>query len=341
VVTSTVSSPLRIGVLGAARIARLFVAAVKPSAKMVVMAVASRDADRAAAFARDTGIERVHESYDALFADPEIEAVYVPLPNSLHAQWSIRAVEAGKHVLCEKPLAASAAEARAMFDAAQRHGVYLVEGYPYRAQPQTLKLRELLAKGTIGRPRIVQASFGFPIGDAANIRMDPELAGGALMDAGSYPVSLVRTIAGAAPRRVSAMSQWAPSGVDATTLATMEFADGVLAQISCTFATARHRHAFIAGEAGSIATTYYNDTSLAFPPLLEVTRGTGWDAARDVVETAATSGFLAEAEAFHDLIRIGWSAWTGATPTESVDIARTLDALAASARHGVPVAVGD
>ena len=136
------------------------------------------------------------------------------------------------------------------------------------------------------------------------------------------------------------MSRWAATGVDVTTLATIEFASGLLAQISCTFATARHRHAFIAGDAGSIATTYYNDTSAAFPPLLEVKRGTGWDAAREVVETAATSGFLAEAESFHDLVRYGRDAWTGATPDESIDIARTLDALAASARSGDAVEVG-
>jgi D-xylose 1-dehydrogenase (NADP+, D-xylono-1,5-lactone-forming) len=333
------TSALRMGVLGAARIARQFIEAVRPSPKIVVTAVASRDAERAAAFARDAGVSRVHPSYDALFADPEIDAVYVPLPNALHAQWSIRAADAGKHVLCEKPLAASAIEARAMFDAAKRNGIYLVEAYPYRAQPQTLKLRELLAGGAIGRVRLIQAAFGFPLTDATNIRMDPGLAGGALMDAGSYPVSLVRTIAGAAPRRVHAISQWVPSGVDATTMGTLEFADGVLAQFSCTFATARHRHAFIAGDAGSIATTYLNDTSAAFPPLLEVKRGTGWDAPREVIETAATSGFLAEAESFHDLVRSGWAQWTGVTPVESIDIALTLDALAASSRQGAPVDV--
>ena len=330
---------LRIGVLGAARIARLFTDAVKGSSKVVVTAVASRDADRAAAYARETGIPRVHASYDALFADPEIDAVYVPLPNNLHAQWSIRAADAGKHVLCEKPLAASAAEARAIFDAAKRNRVYVVEAYPYRAQPQTIRMRELLAEGAIGRVQLIQAAFGFPLTDATNIRMDPALAGGAIMDAGSYPVSLVRTITGTAPQRVQAMSRWSESGVDTTTLATLEFADGVLAQISCTFSAARHRHAFVAGDAGSIATTYYNDTSAAFPPLLEVKRGTGWDAKREVIETAAIGGFLAEADAFHDLVRGGWSQWPGATPDESIDIARTLDALAASARTGEAVRV--
>ncbi len=336
---SSSTIPIRIGILGAARIARLFAEAIKASPKVVAAAVASRDAERAAAFARDTGIPRVHASYESLFADPAIDAVYVPLPNNLHAQWSIRAVEAGKHVLCEKPLAASAAEARAMFDAARRNDVYLVEGYPYRAQPQTLKLRELLAGGAIGRVQLIHAAFGFPLRDASNIRMDPGLAGGALMDAGSYPVSLVRMVAGMAPQRVHAMSRWAPSGVDTTTMATLEFADGLLAQVSCTFDTARHRHAFIAGDAGSIATPYFNDTSAAFPPLLELKIGTGWDAQREVIETPATSGFLAEAESFHDLVRHGWAHWTGATPQESIDIALTLEALAASARVGAPMPV--
>jgi len=332
--------PVRIGVLGAAKIARLFAEGVRPSRKVVIAAVASRDVDRAAAFARDANIARVHASYEALLADPEIDAVYVPLPNNLHAAWSIRAAEAGKHVLCEKPLAASAAEARAVFEAARRNSVFVVEAYPYRAQPQTVKLGTLLAAKAIGRLQLIQASFGFPLSDAANIRMSPALAGGALMDAGSYPVSLVRTVAGERPIRVYAVSRWAESGVDLTTLATLEFAGGLLAQISCSFATARHRHAFIAGDAGSIHTTYFNDTSPTFPPLLEVRRGTGWDAQREIVETASSNGFLAEAESFHDLVRNGWEHWLGATPDESIDIALTLDALAVSARTRASVEVG-
>jgi len=333
-------SPLRIGVLGAAKIARLFVEGVRPSRKVVVAAVASRDVNRAAAFARDTGVTRVYPAYDALLADSEIDAIYVPLPNNLHAAWSISAANAGKHVLCEKPLAATAAEARAVFEAARGKGVYIVEAYPYRAQPQTLKMRELLAANAIGNLQLIQASFGFPLTDVANIRMDPTLAGGALMDAGSYPVSLVRTIAGTRPTRVHAVSRWAESGVDQTTLATLEFSSGLLAQISCTFATARHRHAFIAGDAGSISTTYFNDTSPAFPPILDVKRGTGWDAQREIIETASGNGFLFEVESFDDLVRNGWRQWVGATPDESIDIALTLDALAVSARTGAPASVG-
>jgi predicted dehydrogenase len=201
-------------------------------------------------------------------------------------------------------------------------------------------MRELLAANALGKLQIIQAAFGFPLTDAANIRMRPDLAGGAIMDAGSYPVSFVRTVAGTRPVRVQAMAHWGATGVDLTTMGTLQFESGLLAQISCSFATARHRHAYIAGDAGSLSTTYYNDTGAAFPPRLGVRRGTGWDATRETIETAATAGFLAEAESFHDLVREGWSRWVGATPEESIDIALVLDALAQSARSGAVVDLG-
>jgi xylose dehydrogenase (NAD/NADP) len=139
---------------------------------------------------------------------------------------------------------------------ANAHDVAVVEGYPYRAQPQTRKLREILAAQTLGKIRMIQASFGFLLADVENIRMKLELAGGATMDAGSYPVSLVRLVTGTLPTRVHAMSQWSDSGVDLTTVGTPEFVDGTMTQISCSFATARHRHAFIAGDEGSVTTSY-------------------------------------------------------------------------------------
>jgi predicted dehydrogenase len=336
---SSASAPLRLGILGAARIARLFSAGVKSSSKVVVAAVASRDEEKARTFAREIGAPCAHSSYEAMLADPAIDAVYIPLPNTLHAPWSIRAAEAGKHVLCEKPLAASAAEARAMFDAAQSNRVYLVEAYPYRAQPQTMKLREMLAAGAIGRVQTIQASFGFPLADAANIRFDPALAGGSLLDAGSYPVSLVRMIAGERPRRAHASALWADSGVDRTLVGSLEFPSGVMAQIACSFGTARHRRALIVGDGGCIETTFLNDTSGTLPPLLRLQRGTGWELTEETIRTAAINGFLAEAEAFHDLVRHGWESWSGATPQESIDIMLTLDALAASARSGIPVEI--
>jgi D-xylose 1-dehydrogenase (NADP+, D-xylono-1,5-lactone-forming) len=343
-----VSQPLRIGILGAANIARAFVDAARASPRVMIRAVASRDPERGRKFADELGIEVAHGSYEALLADPMLDAVYNPLPNNLHAEWSIRAADAGKHVLCEKPLATSAAEARAMFEAARRNSVFVVEGYPYRAQPQTLKLRELLAEGAIGPIQTVHAAFGFPLSDPSNIRMDPALGGGALMDAGSYPVSLVRMIAGERPTRVQAAMRWTGTRVDRTLAGTLEFPSGLLAQIACSFATARHRRCFIVGDAGTVLTTYFNDTGPhgaqrgagpGMPAVLEVTRGSGWDAKRETIETASAKGFLAEAEAFADLVAHGMSHWTGATPEESIDIALTLDALAQSARTGVAVQI--
>jgi D-xylose 1-dehydrogenase (NADP+, D-xylono-1,5-lactone-forming) len=330
---------LNIGILGAAKIARLFVDAVRPSRKVAVTAVASRDVERARTFAREFGIGSVHPTYEALLNDPSIDAIYNPLPNNLHAEWSIRAAQAGKHVLCEKPLAASSAQARAMFDAARRNGVYLVEAYPYQAQPQTLKTRELVKAGAIGRLRLIQASFGFLLGDVSNIRMDPALAGGALMDAGSYPVSLVRTLACERPLRVQAMAQWAASGVDLTLVGSIEFASGLLAQVSCSFASARHRRALIVGDAGSIETTYFNDTSAALAPVVELRRGGALDVPPERIDTAPINGFLAEADSFHDLVVQGWDRWAGVTPEESIDIALMLDALALSARRSTPVQI--
>ncbi len=331
------SRPLRLGILSTANIARQLIDGVRSSAKITVNAVASRNADKAAAFAREMGVPQAYSTYEALLADPEVDAIYNPLPNNLHAQWSIRAVEAGKHVLCEKPLATSPADARAMFDAARRANVCLVEGYPYRAQPQTQKLRELLAEGAIGNVRFIQASIGFPMSDPKNIRLNPELAGGALMDAGCYPVSLVRMIAGTRPTRVHAMADLADTGVDRTLVASIEHGNGLLAQISTSFATARHRHAFIAGDAGSIGTNYFNDTSAAMPAVLELKRGSGWDAKRESIANAMTNGFLAQAESFRDLVTYGQDRWTGVSEQESIDIAITLEALTTSARTGAAV----
>jgi len=336
-VTQSDPSRLRLGILGAANIARAFVAAVAPSKRVTVSAVASRDEERARSFARELGIPRSHPSYEALLADPDIDAVYVPLPNSMHAEWSIRAAEAGKHVLCEKPLAVTASEARAMFAAARRNRVRLVEAYPYRAQPQTLKLRELLNSNAIGRVQLIRASFGVAFSDPANIRLSPALAGGALMDAGSYAVSLVRTVAGERPSRVHAVARWAETGVDRTVVATLEFESGLLAQVSCSFATAYHRHALIAGDGGSIETTYLNHPPIGGPPILRVRRGILVTATEEIIEAPGGNGFLAEAQSFQRLVAHGPEHWTGTSEEESTDIALTLEAIARSARSGVSV----
>jgi predicted dehydrogenase len=166
---------LRFGVLGAAKIARSFIAGVGPSELVDIVTVASRDLEKGKQFANETGVPRAHGSYEALIDDPNVDAIYVPLPNTLHAEWVTKALNAGKHVLCEKPIAISETDTLAMFEAAR----LLAEAYPYRAQEQTLAVRRLLDEGAIGRVQTVFACFGVKFADPSNIRLDPE-RGGAL-----------------------------------------------------------------------------------------------------------------------------------------------------------------
>jgi xylose dehydrogenase (NAD/NADP) len=328
--TSTDPSALRLGVLSTANIARHFATKVK------LVAVASRSLAGAQAFAAKHEIPRALDGYEALLADPEVEAIYNPLPNSLHAEWTIRALEAGKHVLCEKPIAVTTVEARAMFAAADRAGRLLVEAFPYRAQPQTHALARVVASGEIGRPRLIQAGFGFPVANPANIRLDPELGGGALLDAGSYAVSLIRLLAGERPSRVSAFAQWTERGVDASLIANLDFPSGLVAQAACSFGTGIYRRALIACEDGVVATDFLNHLTEADPGVLEIRRG-GWEQKRENLAFPPCNGFRAEAEAFADAVRQGPQAWTGIGPDESIEVMQILDAVITSARERRPV----
>lgn len=340
--TPTAPAPLRLGILGCARIAHQFVRDAAPSPALRFVAVASRDAAKAADFAATHGLPIHHASYEALLADPEVDAIYLPLPNSLHAEWAVKAAEAGKHVLCEKPLALDGAEAAAMFAAARRAGVVLLEAYPWTFQPQATAMLALIQGGAIGSLRSIQASFGFTIGNPqANIRMRPELGGGALLDAGSYPLSLIRFVMGDAPARVQAESEWSESGVDIATFATLHFAGGRRAQLSCAMNTAHHRHASIVGSAGTIETEYLNHTAEAagdnphgyLPSLVRVRRGTA-AVAYEEVRAPAGSGFRFGAEAFARLVATRDFAAAERAAAASLDIARTLEAIATSARAG-------
>jgi predicted dehydrogenase len=228
------AGPLRFGILGAARIAPM--ALVRPARRVseaTVLAVAARDPERARRFASRHSIPRVHESYEALLADPEIDAVYNPLPNALHAQWTIRALEAGKHVLCEKPFAASVAEAEAMAGAAERAGRVLVEAFHYRYHPLFTRLRTILDTGEIGTVLHLEAHFCFPLLRPSDIRYRRDLAGGALMDAGCYTVHLLRHLAGAEPEVVTARALWTRGGVDRALAAELRFPGGRSARLTC------------------------------------------------------------------------------------------------------------
>jgi predicted dehydrogenase len=343
---STRPSPLRLGILGCANIARQFVRDAALSPALRIVAVASRRAETAAAFAADHGIARHHGSYEALLADAEVDAIYLPLPNSLHAPWAIKAAGAGKHVLCEKPLALDRDEAQAMFDAARRHGVMLLEAFPYYFQPQTGAMMALLQGGAIGAVRSVQASFGFTLSNPqGNIRLQPELGGGALLDAGSYPLSLIRLAMGRAPQRVLADASWADSGVDISLMATLHYADGRRAQLSCAMDAANHRRATIVGSRGTIETEYLNHTSAQagghplgyLPSQLRLRRGTSNSIPFEEIHSGVGSGFRFAAEAFAKVVAERDFAAVERAAAASLDNAATLEAMARSARLGQAV----
>ena len=337
---------LRIGILGCARIAQAFTRDVAGSAQVRVVAVASRDAATAAAFAAAHRIDRHHGSYEALLADDGVDAIYLPLPNSLHAPWAIRAAEAGKHVLCEKPLAVGRAQAQSMFEAARRHGVMLLEAYPYWFQPQTGDLLALLHGGAIGSVRWVQAAIGFMLPPAPdNIRLQPALGGGALLDAGSYPLSFIRLVMGEPPLRVQADARWADSGVDIGMTATLFHADGRVAQMSCAMDTANHRRASIAGTDGVIETEYLNHTAGPDgadprgyqPSQMRLRRGTASTLPFEPVHSASGSGFRFAAEAFAAKVAARDAEAFERAARASLDIAATIEAIALSARRQQPV----
>ena len=234
------SDPLRIGVLGAARIAPM--ALIRPAREVpeaAIVAVAARDESRAARFAAKHGIPRVHPSYDALLADPAVDAVYNPLPNGLHCGWTLKALEAGKHVLCEKPMAANAGEAERMAAAAEKAGRVLDEAFHWRCHPLAGRMKEILDSGEIGAVRHVEASLCIPFLLPGDIRYRLDLAGGATMDTGCYTVSVVRHLAGAEPEVLSARAKLSSPDVDRYMQADLRFPGGATGRVTCSLFSAK------------------------------------------------------------------------------------------------------
>jgi predicted dehydrogenase len=241
---------VRWGIVSTARINLKLLAGAAKAANVDVVAVGSRDRERGEAFAAEHGIGRVHGSYEDLLADDEVEAVYVPLPNSLHVPWSVRALEAGKHVLCEKPLTRRAVEAEQAFDVAERAGRLLMEAFMWRYHPQTEALKRLA--GEIGPLRLVRAAFGFPLPpDPSNVRLQSGLDGGALMDVGCYCVSALRLLGGE-PEHVAAIAVQGGDGVDARMVATLRLPGGVLGSLDCGFDVPPRGVIEVAGEGGTL-----------------------------------------------------------------------------------------
>ncbi len=333
------TEPLRLGILSTANIAHGFADGVAGSSLVRVDAVASRSAEPALAFAQRHGIARSHARYEDLLADPAIDAIYNPLPNSLHAPWTEAALKAGKHVLCEKPLTVTRAEAEPLFALARERGLVLLEAFPYRYQPQTLRVRELLAEGAIGQVRLIQAYFGFSLREGPNIRFDPALGGGALLDAGCYAVSFARIAAGAAPVSALAQARWTERGVDLALTGTVHYANGAAAQIGCAMDTAVQRLALVVGSEGVIETDYLNHTSQARPGCLRLRRGAGWDATTQDEPYALANGFRCEAEHFARQVALPAAQRDQEDEALSLQNMATLEALLRSAHEGRVVSI--
>ena len=249
-------SPIRIGVLGAAAIVPMALtnpARSVPEAQ--ILAVAARDPKRAEAFARKHHIPRVHQTYGDLLNDPQIDAIYNPLPNGLHAEWTMRALQAGKHVLCEKPFASNAAEAEEMARVARETGLVLSEAFAYRYHPLIERVKEVMASGELGKIKHIEAQFCFLLPSPNNIRFKYELAGGALMDCGCYPVSLIRYLAGAEPTVAKARARLFAPQVDHKMSADLSFPDGRTAHLVCDMLSPRlfRSSLNIEGEAGKLS----------------------------------------------------------------------------------------
>jgi len=240
------------GLLSTARINRALIPPLQVSKRNHLLAVGSRSQDTADAYAKEKKIERAYGSYDALLADPDIDVIYNPLPNHLHAEWTIKAVEAGKHVLCEKPLALSVDEVDAIKAAAHKHGRVVAEAFMYRHHPQTLKVQEIVNSGSLGALKLIHGSFSFLLSNPGDVRLNPEWGGGSIWDVGCYPISYTRTVVGDAPLEVFGWQVTGETGVDNTFVGQMRFRDDILMQFDSSFDIPFHAFMEIVGSEGTL-----------------------------------------------------------------------------------------
>jgi D-xylose 1-dehydrogenase (NADP+, D-xylono-1,5-lactone-forming) len=320
---------LKWGLLSTARINRALITPLRASRRNQLAAVASRTQASADSYAREWKISRAHGSYEALLADPEIDVVYISLPNHLHAPWTIKAVEAGKHVLCEKPLALNVEEVDAVQAAARKHGRVVAEAFMYRHHPQTLKVQDLVKDGSLGELKLIRGSFSYVLSRDGDVRLDPEMGGGSIWDVGCYPISYARTIVGKDPLEVSGWQVIGPTGIDDTFAGQMRFDQDILAQFDSSFVIPFHSFMEIVGSEGTL------NIPRPFKPETDekiyLTRG-------DKTETVKIKGqelYIGEVEDMADAILLGHA------PRISLEDSRanvaTISSLLESARTGKSV----
>lgn len=271
----TIVDTLRFGVLGSAKIAReKVIPAMQRGGSTDVVAIASRDVERAREAAAALGVPRAHGSYEDLLADEEVDAVYVPLPNHLHAPWTIAAARAGKHVLCEKPMALDRDEAEEMLATCEDAGVTFMEAFMYRVHPQWVRARELAASGTLGELRAVQSFFSYHNEDPSDIRNVVAYGGGALMDIGCYCIDVARLLFDAEPEEVTGTVHRHPAfGTDVVSSATLRFAGGRQATFTCSTQCAPHQHVRVLGTEGHLEIETPFNAPPDAPTRLRLTRG--------------------------------------------------------------------
>jgi xylose dehydrogenase (NAD/NADP) len=317
------------GILSTADINQKLIPGAHESPKVKLLAVASRDKERAEEYARSWEIERAYSSYDELLADPEIEAVYIPLPNTMHVEWSIKALEAGKHVLCEKPMSRSAADVERAFETAEKDGRILSEAFMYRHNPQTRQLTQLVDDGAIGELRLIRAAFSYGLYDAENIRLRTDVEGGSLMDVGCYCVSGSRLLGGE-PEGAYGQAWFGDTGTDWVFTGSLRFPGDVLAIFDCGTAMLERDELEAIGSDGSL---FLDDPWHCIEPVIEVRRDDGVER----IEVEHADSYRLELENISDAIRGEGEPLLGRE--DAVAQARTLEALYESATNREPVSL--
>jgi predicted dehydrogenase len=319
---------MRLGLLSTANINQQILAGASETDRVDVVAVGSREAARAEAYAAEHGIERAHGSYDALLADGGVDAVYISLPNGMHHEWTMRALAAGKHVLCEKPYTRRPAEAEQAFATAEQAGLVLTEAFMYRHHPQTARVRELVAEGAIGRLQAVKATFTFPLRDLSDVRAQPALDGGSLMDVGCYCVSGIRLLAGE-PQRVEGEQVTGTTGIDMAFHGTLRCPGDVVGQFEASFRSPERQLLEAVGEDGVL--------------VVEAPWRVDWggdvtlrrEGSTEAVEVESASSYTLELVNFADAVEGAAPALLGRD--DAVGQARAIDALYRAAADGTSV----
>ena len=318
----------RWGFISTANINRKLIPGARDSPRVDLVGVASRDQQRAEDYAREWGFERAYGSYEALLEDGDIEAVYIPLPNTMHCEWSIRALEAGKHVLCEKPMSRHPDQVEAAFDAADRTGRHLSEAFMYRHNPQSERLRQLIEDGAVGEVRVIRSAFSYSLLDPENIRLRPDVEGGALMDVGCYCVSGSRLAAGGEPVFVYGQAWIGDTGTDWVFTGAMRFDGDVLATFHCGTALPERDELEVIGSEGSL---FLDDPWYCIVPVIEVRR----DGTVERIELERADSYRLELENVSDAIDGKAELLLGCD--DALAQARALEALHRSAESGEAV----